>query len=122
MKPTMFFGASNLIFENAKSLRKNMTEAENLLWFHLKQNPKGFKFRRQHPIGIYIADFYCHKAKLVIELDGKIHEREDVRINDEQRQKLLEQDGLTVIRFLNEDVYEHVETVIHKIELYLSTL
>jgi imidazole glycerol-phosphate synthase subunit HisF len=73
-KGGMFDGASPLIFERAKDLRKNMTEAEKVLWFHLKQNSGGFKFRRQHPLGIYIADFYCHKAKLVIELDGTIHD------------------------------------------------
>ena len=54
----MFFGASRIIFENAKSLRKNMTHAESILWAHLKTKPNGFKFRRQHPLGLYIADFF----------------------------------------------------------------
>lgn len=69
----MFNQAHPLIFENAKVLRKNMTEGEKVLWGYLKGGLNGLKFRRQHPIGIYIADFYCHSVKLIIELDGKIH-------------------------------------------------
>ena len=90
MKQKMFFGASTIIFENANGLRKNMTDAEKLLWFHLKQSPKGFKFRRQHPMGMYIADFYCHKAKLVIEIDGSVHQLDDVKQYDLNRQKIIE--------------------------------
>ena len=67
----MFEGASHLIFANAKLLRKNMTAAETVLWMYLKAGINDCKFRRQHPIGIYIADFYCHKAKLGIEVDGR---------------------------------------------------
>ena len=67
----MFEGALHLIFENAKQLRKNMTNAEIALWIHLKGGMHGFKFRRQHPIAVYIADFYCHKVKLIIEVDGQ---------------------------------------------------
>lgn len=93
----MFNGANPLIFGMAKDLRKNMTDAEKILWFHLKQNLEGFKFRRQHPLGIYIADFYCHKVKLVIELDGNIHDNAEVKINDEIRQKNLEEAGIKVI-------------------------
>jgi hypothetical protein len=59
-KGGMFEGASYLLFERAKRLRKNMTAAETVLWMHIKTGINGFKFRRQHPIGQYIADFYCH--------------------------------------------------------------
>lgn len=72
-KQKMFLGASHLIFQNAERLRYNMTAAETLLWGHLKGNQLGFKFRRQHPNSIYIADFYCHHHKLIIEIDGSIH-------------------------------------------------
>jgi cyclase len=116
MKKKMFFGASNLIFENAKHLRKNMTHAENILWGHLKTKPNGFKFRRQHPLGIYIADFYCHNLKLVIELDGSIHDNEDVKQNDEVRQKLIEKDGLTVMRFKNQEILNGIENVLKSLE------
>ena len=112
MKQNMFFGASNLIFENAKELRKNMTDVEKIMWGYLKSRPNGFKFRRQHPLGIYIADFYCHKLKLVIELDGSIHDNEDVKLNDNVRQKLIELDGLSVIRFKNEEILNNIEHVL----------
>jgi len=70
----MFYGASPLIFERAKELRKRMTETENILWNALRRkNRKGYKFRRQHPMSTYIADFYCHQLKLVIEIDGGYH-------------------------------------------------
>ena len=70
----MLHGTAPQIFEAAKQLRKEMTAAEQLLWQFLKLERKGLKFRRQHAIGIYVADFYCHKAKLVIELDGSVHD------------------------------------------------
>jgi cyclase len=67
MKKKMFLGADSLIFKNAEALRYRMTAAEELLWQNLKGKQLGVKFRRQHPLGIYIADFYCHRHKLVIE-------------------------------------------------------
>jgi imidazole glycerol-phosphate synthase subunit HisF len=85
----MFEGASHLIFENAKQLRNNMTAPEMALWLHLRNGVNGLKFRRQHPIGIYIADFYCHKVKLIIEVDGSIHNKQEVKENDEFRQNDL---------------------------------
>ena len=117
----MFNGASHLIFEKANSLRKNMTDAEKTLWFYLKQNPEGFKFRRQHPLGIYIADFYCHKVKLVIELDGDIHQNPEVKINDDIRQRNIEQEGIKVIRFTNEEIYNDLKMVSEKIKSHLIT-
>jgi imidazole glycerol-phosphate synthase subunit HisF len=111
----MFEGASHLIFANAKHLRKNMTAAETVLWMHLKIGISGFRFRRQHPIGLYIADFYCHKAKLIVEVDGSIHKGPTIKENDERRQKELEKWGYTVIRFTNEEVLQKSETVIDKI-------
>jgi imidazole glycerol-phosphate synthase subunit HisF len=120
-KGGMFDGAGPLIFGMAKDLRKNMTDAEKVLWFHLKQNPEGFKFRRQHPLGIYIADFYCHKAKLVIELDGSIHDNEEVKTNDEIRQRNIEEGGIKVIRFKNEEIFNDIETVLRRIESHLIT-
>lgn len=118
----MFFGASNLIFENAKLLRKNMTSAEKILWYHLKQNVSGFKFRRQHPLGLYIADFYCHKAKLVIELDGSVHNLEKVKEDDIVRQQTLEGDGLKVIRFTNHDIHNNIQAVMKTIESCLTLI
>ena len=111
----MFEVASQLIFENATQLRKNMTAAEMSLWLHLRGGLLGYKFRRQHPISIYIADFYCHRVKLIIELDGSIHDQEDVKKNDAIRQADLEKWGYTVIRFTNHEVFEQLELVIKEI-------
>ncbi len=108
----MFEGASHLIFANAKHLRKNMTAAETVLWMHLKNGINGFKTRRQHPIGLYIADFYCHKVKLIVEVDGSIHNNADIKEADELRQKELERWGYTIMRFTNQQVMEGVEEVI----------
>jgi len=104
MKKKMFYGASNLIFEKAKELRNNLTFAELVLWGYLKQNPLGHKFRRQHPLGIFIADFYCHSLKLVIEVDGNIHDTLEAKINDERREHIIKSEGLSILRFRNKEV------------------
>ena len=119
MKKKMFLGASNLIFGNAKDLRKNLTQSEMILWGYLRTKPFGHKFRRQHPLGIYIADFYCHSLKPVIEVDGDIHLDADVKANDEQRQIILESDGLRILRFRNEEINRGLETVILRTETFI---
>jgi cyclase len=77
----MFSGAENLLFKRASELRKQQPFAEEILWNYLRTKPLGFKFRRQHPFSIYIVDFYCHQLKLAIEVDGSIHEVEEVKKN-----------------------------------------
>jgi very-short-patch-repair endonuclease len=75
---SMFYGASPIIFERAKLLRESMTEAEKRLWLFLNKNKiMGLRFRAQHPIERFIADFYCHAIKLVIEVDGDIHKNQE---------------------------------------------
>jgi very-short-patch-repair endonuclease len=111
----MFEGANHLIFEKAKQLRGNMTHAEEILWIHLKKGINGFKFRRQHPIGLYIADFYCHKAKLIIEIDGSIHDKTEVKDNDVARENEIQRWGYEIIRFTNQEVLEQTEKVIDAI-------
>lgn len=118
----MFEGAAHLIFENAKTHRGNMTAAEINLWMYLRKGVNGFKFSRQHPFGIYIADFYCHKAKLIIEVDGSIHNSEEVKKIDEERQKELESWGYFVIRFTNKQVMQKPEEVIKIIIQKISQL
>ena len=118
----MFEGASHIIFGNAKHLRKNMTEAEKVLWVYLKTGIEGLKFRRQHPIGLYIADFYCHHVKLIIEVDGSIHEENNVREADATRQKELERWGYFITRFTNQQVMKEVEDVIKLIAEKISYL
>jgi very-short-patch-repair endonuclease len=84
--------------DTARQLRKAMSLPEVKLWQVLRQHPEGFKFRRQHPSGPYVADFYCHEARLVIEVDGEVHNRGDAPIRDEHRDRWFADKGLTVLR------------------------
>ena len=118
---SMWKGASPNIFSKANHLRKNMTEAESVLWEELRNKKMlGFKFRRQHPISIYIADFYCHKLKLIIEVDGKYHANEEQQKSDLNRTKELEFQGLKIIRFSNNDVLNNLPQVLKKISLKIK--
>ncbi len=115
-KGGMFDGANHIIFERAKQLRNTMSDAETLLWNYLRNGVKGLKFRRQHPLGIFIADFYCHKLKLIVELDGSIHNLSGIQEHDEERQHDLEQSGFIVIRFTNKQVAHNLDNVLKQIE------
>ncbi len=117
----MFLGADPLIFQNAEALRYRLTEAEAILWHYLKNSQLGEKFRRQHPLSIYIADFYCHKHKLVIELDGSVHNVPEIAANDIQRQKSLEAYGIKFLRFKNEQIFTQLETVLSIIKSEISS-
>ena len=114
-KQGMFNGASPVIFELAKGLRKKMTYSETLLWNYLKAGVLGCKFRSQHPISNYIVDFYCHKVKVVIEVDGNIHDSVDVQRSDVERDQDLNSVGYKVIRFRNEEVLNDINTVMTRI-------
>jgi very-short-patch-repair endonuclease len=95
-----------------------MTVAEKILWERLKNRQvNNMHFRRQHPFGIYIIDFYCHKASLAIEIDGKIHLR--TRDKDNERSEYLRSSGLKVLRFKNEEVENNLDLVINEIRKYL---
>ena len=115
----MFYGAGRIIFENAKTLRNNLTKEEMVLWGKLKECFPSYKFRRQHPISNYIADFYCHNLKLVIEVDGPIHYLEENQKSDQVRQNDFENLGLKVLRFTNEQVRNKIEIVLDKINDYI---
>jgi cyclase len=114
-KQEMFKGANSILFRRAEVLRERMTEAECLLWEELRNKKFPVKFRRQHPLGKYIVDFYCHKLKLVIELDGSIHLKPEVKSYDKIREDEIVMLGLTVIRFKNEEVIYNLESVLSKI-------
>jgi len=102
------------ITEIAKKLRQNMTEAETKLWLKIRRKQcENLRFRRQHPIGRYVADFYCHECKLIIELDGKIHN--NLKEYDENRDQYLEAGGYTVLRFSNDEIENSIETVLASI-------
>lgn len=112
----MFLKAGPLIFENARKLRENQTFAESILWNYLRQKPHGLRFRRQHPLGNCIADFYCHKLKLVIEVNGSIHNLEGIKQKDWEKDEFLESKGLKIIRFTNEMVTKRFEQVMLELE------
>ena len=119
----MFYGADYETFEAASILRKNMTLPELILWKKLKDR-KLFKakFRRQHPINIFIVDFYCHKLKLVIEIDGEIHYEIKTMEYDDGRSYELEKFGLKVIRFTNNQVTFNINSVVEKIQKVITDL
>lgn len=119
----MYFGAKPDLFKLAADMRKNPTPSENVLWKHLKKfRREGFTFRRQHPIDIFIADFYCHKIKLLIEVDGEIHFDSAAQEHDDGRTGELERFGIKVIRFSNDQVMENHELVINKIKTLINEL
>jgi adenine-specific DNA-methyltransferase len=96
--------------ERARRLRKDMTDAERLLWRHLRNRQVGgWKFRRQHPIGPFIVDFVCIEKRVIIELDGGQHAR-NVEA-DAKRSAYLEQQGYRLLRFWNNEVFQHFEAV-----------
>lgn len=118
----MFEGANHLAFELAKDLRRNMTDAETVLWMHLRSGVNGLKIRRQHPIGIYIADFYCHKIKLIIEADGLIHDKPEIKDYDKKRQSHLESLGYHILRLTNKEISTDIENVLEKIKMKVEEL
>lgn len=114
LNKTMYFRANRSTLDTAKLLRKNMTSAEKILWRKLSgKQIGGLRFRRQHPIEFYIADFYCHKARLVVELDGEIHSQQGEY--DDGRSAEIEKYGIQVIRFKNSQVEEDIDKVIFEI-------
>lgn len=100
-----------------QELRNNPTRSEELLWMQLKgKQLSGFKFRRQHGVGVYVVDFYCPELKLAIEIDGPQHFTESGVEYDLRRQKLIESFGIKFLRFTDDEVRESVDTVVKKIE------
>ncbi len=109
---SMFFGALPGIFEKAASLRNNMTDAEKILWNFLSGSKvMGLRFKSQHPIDRFIADFYCHALKIVIEVDGGIHSLLYNRENDINRTYELEKFDIKIIRFRNEQILNDLANV-----------
>jgi very-short-patch-repair endonuclease len=105
----------NRLFSFARAMRQDCTRAEQLLWYRLRtERLNGLKFRRQVPIGPYIADFFCPSARLVVEVDGATHVD---RRTDTQRDAWMESQGLRVIRFWNDEVTNNLEGVLRAIEL-----
>ena len=118
------FQADPILYEKLKEFaeanRKKSTEAESILWTQLRgKQLADYKFRRQHIIGHYIADFYCHAHSLVVEIDGSIHQLPEVKDNDEQRTAWLVEHGYKVIRFRNNEVIGNIDGVLKSISTKL---
>lgn len=117
MKPKI----SQEMLQKARALRTNMTDAEKKLWLNLRGRQMcGLKFRRQHPLGPYIVDFYCHQARLVIEVDGGQHWDEENRRYDARRTAYLHMQAIRVIRFSNDEVLKDTEGVLEHIQQVLE--
>lgn len=106
----------------AKYNRREMTESEIVLWNVLRKEIKGYKFRRQHPIGDYIADFLCVTEKLVIEVDGGYHDNPQQQQEDQWRTDYLLSKDYRVLRFKNEEVNFDTKSVINRIKEELTKM
>ncbi len=101
----------------ARSLRRSMTAAERALWARLRRRRLGARFRRQHPVGPYVVDFFCFEAKLVVEVDGGQHESSE---KDRARDRWLVENGYNVLRFWNNEVLRNTEAVLEVIRQELG--
>lgn len=115
------YGASPFIFDRAQQLRKKMTNTEALLWDVLRNRRfEGLKFRRQHPVSRFIVDFYCHEKRLVVEVDGSIHDEPEVKVRDANREVELQNLGLTIARFTNEEIENDITKVLERLRMKLT--
>ena len=113
LKENMHAGATKDKFAFAAHLRKVMTSEEKKMWQYLKTRPYDLKFRRQHPFKDYVLDFYCHQLKLSIEIDGKIHNSQQEY--DADRTAVIQEFGITEIRFSNQEINVYFDTVVKKL-------
>ena len=111
--PRDHWRASTTMQARARELRREMTPAEKLLWQEVRAKKLGVRFRRQQIIQGFIVDFYCHKAALVVEVDGDIHDLQQEE--DARREKALRELGLRIVRFKNDEVVRNVSAVMGKI-------
>ena len=122
MAANMHYGATAEIFQIAERLRKNMTVAEKIIWDRVCKNQLGVKIRRQHPIWKFIADFYCHQLKLVIEIDGEIHRFPENEEYDISRGIILNEFGIEIIRFTNHQVINETDYVIQVLKSKIEVI
>ena len=118
----MFYGSSPIIFANAKKLRNEPTSSEIIFWNLLKQNFPNYRFKRQHPISDYIADFYCHKLKLVLEIDGNMHDTKEAKENDLIRDEFMHSLNLKMLRFTNDEVCKNGELAMDKLKVEIESI
>lgn len=115
MKTKMHRNAGPSVFYHARIMRQNPTPAEEKLWLYVRNNQLGCKFRRQHPMDIFVMDFYCHFHNLVIEVDGESHLDNEVQAKDLEKEAYIHNEGLYLLRFTNYQVMFDIENVIDKI-------
>jgi len=107
----------------ARKLRREATKAERILWrVNNRGQLDGFKFRRQAPLAGHVADFACHEARLVVELDGATHSSDEELTADAARERKIEEEGYAVLRFRNAEVYDNLDGVAETILLKLRAL
>ena len=115
MKNQFRLNFSKSSISKARNLRKKMTDSERKLWRLLRDSRLGVHFRRQTPLGPYIADFLCLKPRIVVELDGSQHYQKDASIYDSQRDAYLQQEGFAVLRFSDREFLTNSPAVLQKI-------
>ncbi len=117
-----FYDASQNIFENARFLRMNMTDAERRLWKKLESRKfRNLKFRRKHPMKKYILDFYCPEYKVAVDVDDGIHSKTDQIEYDQTKTKYLKESGIREIRFTDEDIMLDINETLRRIERFIFT-
>jgi very-short-patch-repair endonuclease len=99
----------------ARVLRRKLTDAETMLWSRVRKDVHGIRFRRQHPIGPFIADFACVRARLVVEVDGATHSTDAERDYDARRDRYMRLRGWCVLRIRNGDIYDALGDVVERI-------
>ena len=107
----------NAVVQKARRLRRSPSPPESRLWHQLRTRPEGLKFRRQHPFGPFIVDFYCPAVRLVVEVDGDCHELGERPAQDANRERWLQGQGLRVLRFNAADVMKDVNSAVTAILL-----
>jgi very-short-patch-repair endonuclease len=113
---------SRELVKRARELRHDATSAEQVLWERLRgRKIAGRKFRRQHPVGRFVADFFCDDARLVIEVDGAIHQEPTQQERDATREYILRESTLTVLRFSNDHVLNRTDQVVQMITDFVAT-
>ena len=122
MSTSMHYGAPKEIFQIAERLRRDMTLTEKLIWEKVSNKQLGVRIRRQHPIWKFVADFYCHEVKLVIEIDGGIHLRSENIEYDISRDIILKDFQIEILRFSNDEVIKETSHVIEKIKSTIEIL
>jgi very-short-patch-repair endonuclease len=116
----MHCGAKPILFERAIRMRQHMTPAEQRFWLAVNKKKLGVKFRNQHPLVYFIADFYCHELRLVVEIDGGYHKKQEQYEYDENRSAEIESWQILVVRFSNEQIENNLTSVLLQLQAIIQ--